>query len=134
MVFWIFVILTIVIFIAAYVSWKNDNENATVNWILASIIPCAVSLVMLIIIIVSATEAKSVKASYEKRYEVLTYQTEQCMYNNDNEVGKKELMNQVMSWNSDLAYYKTIQRNFMVGIFYPDIYDDFEFIDYTNMK
>ena len=39
------------------------------------------------------------------------------------------LMEDIEEWNTDLAYHKQIQRNFWVGIFYPNIYDDFEFIE-----
>ena len=48
--------------------------------------------------------------------------------NNDNDVGKKELVSEIQYWNSDLAYRKTIQRDFWVGIYYPNVYDQFEFI------
>ena len=68
-------------------------------------------------------------ATWEKQYESLTYQLDNCLYDNDNDIGKKELMNQIQDWNTDLAYRKTIQRNFWVGIYYPNVYDEFEFIN-----
>ena len=67
-------------------------------------------------------------AGYQKRYEALTYQYENNFYDNDNDIGKKELVSEIQYWNSDLAYRKTIQRNFWVGIYYPNVYDQFEFI------
>lgn len=67
-------------------------------------------------------------AKYQKRYESLTYQYENDFYNNDNDVGKYELVSQIEYWNTDLAYRKTIQRDFWLGIYYPNIYDQFEFI------
>lgn len=45
------------------------------------------------------------------------------------DVGKYELMADIEAWNTDLAYWKEIQRNFWVGIFIPDIYDEFEYIE-----
>lgn len=68
-------------------------------------------------------------ATWQTQYESLTYQLDNNLYDNDNDLGKKELMNQIQDWNTDLAYRKTIQRNFWVGIYYPNIYDDFEFIN-----
>lgn len=68
-------------------------------------------------------------ATWQTQYESLTYQLDNNLYDNDNDIGKKELMNQIQDWNTDLAYRKTIQRNFWVGIYYPNIYDDFEFIN-----
>lgn len=67
-------------------------------------------------------------AKWETQYESLTYQLENNLYDNDNDIGKKELMDEIHEWNGNLAYCKAIQRNFWVGIYYPNIYDNFEFI------
>lgn len=37
-------------------------------------------------------------------------------------------MDEIREWNGDLAYCKEIQRNFWVGIYYPNVYDNLEFI------
>lgn len=67
-------------------------------------------------------------AKWETQYESLTYQLENNLYDNDNDIGKKELMDEIREWNGNLAYHKEIQRNFWVGIYYPNIYDNLEFI------
>lgn len=67
-------------------------------------------------------------AKWETQYESLTYQLENNLYDNDNDIGKKELMDEIREWNENLAYHKKIQRNFWVGIYYPNVYDDLEFI------
>lgn len=67
-------------------------------------------------------------AKWETQYESLTYQLENNLYDNDNDIGKKELMDEIREWNEDLAYCKKIQRNFWVGIYYPNVYDNLEFI------
>lgn len=67
-------------------------------------------------------------AKWETQYESLTYQLENNLYDNDNDIGKKELMDEIHEWNGNLAYCKKIQRNFWVGIYYPNVYDNFEFI------
>ena len=63
------------------------------------------------------------------RYDSLMYQYENCLYDNDNDVGKKELMFELQSWNEDLAWCKTMQRNLWIGIYIPDVYDQFDFIE-----
>ena len=67
-------------------------------------------------------------AKWETQYESLTYQLENNLYDNDNDIGKKELMDEIREWNGNLAYHQAIQRNFWVGIYYPNIYDNLEFI------
>lgn len=67
--------------------------------------------------------------SNQVRYDSLMYQYENCLYDNDNDVGKKELMSEIQSWNEDLAWHKTMQRDPWIGIYIPDVYDQFDFIE-----
>ena len=69
-------------------------------------------------------------AAYEKRYESLVYQYVNDIYDNDNDLGRRELMKDIEKWNYDLARKQTNQDDFWIGIFYPNIYDDFKFIEY----
>lgn len=67
-------------------------------------------------------------AENQQRYEILTYQLENDVYDNDNDIGKRELYEQIREWNEDLARNKELQNSVWVGMFYPSIYDQFEFI------
>jgi hypothetical protein len=58
----------------------------------------------------------------------LTYQWENDFYGNEYGIGKKELVKEIQSWNEDIAGYKKLQRNIWIGVFVPDIYDDYKFI------
>lgn len=62
------------------------------------------------------------------RYASLVCQAEAGLYENDNDIGLKELANQITEWNEELAKGKTYQNNIWLGAFYPDVYDQFEFI------
>lgn len=86
-------------------------------------------IVMTICISYSHITADAYATKMEQQYDNLTYQLKNNMYDNDNEYGKKELYNQIQSWNEELAYGKTMQDNFWLGIFYPHVYDRFAFIE-----
>lgn len=62
------------------------------------------------------------------------YQYENNMYDNDDDIGKKQLMNQIQHWNEDLAFGKEMQRDFWIGIFIPNVFDQFQHIDLDTMK
>lgn len=64
--------------------------------------------------------------------DVLVYQLDTNMYDNDNDLGKKELMDDIREWNSDIAYRKSAQDNFWTGIFIPNIYDQVDLIKLVN--
>lgn len=68
-------------------------------------------------------------AQMNTRYDTLTYQYENNFYDNDNDVGKYELMADIQAWNEDLARSKNNQRDPWIGIYIPDIYDQFEYIE-----
>lgn len=88
-------------------------------------------IVMTAFIVADHMTADSQVAAYQQQYESLTYQLKNNLYDNDNDIGKKALYEEIQEWNTDLAYRKAAQRDFWIGIFYPNIYDQFELIEYN---
>ena len=76
-------------------------------------------------------EAKAMEL--KERYNSLVYQLENELYDNDNDLGKKELYDEIREWNEDLAYHKNVQNDSWIGIFYPKIFDQLEFIVYPEV-
>lgn len=132
MLFWIFVAILVVgiVLLIAY-----DYDCIAGDWCfclgfsatLAGVLSVVISM---IILCCSYTGLDGQIAAYQARYESLTYQYENDIYDNDNDLGKKELMSEIQEWNEDLARYKANQDDFWIGIYIPDVYDQFEFIDY----
>ena len=110
-----------------YIGWKH--------WIVPFVslgvaaISSIVAVIMTTVLIVGNISIRTNIPATRVRYESLVYQYENNLYENDNDVGKKELMKEIQEWNEDLANGKTYQRDFWVGIFVPNVYDEFDFIE-----
>ena len=129
MIFWITLIAVVVFAVLAIVFFDSwDFEWVSLLSTIISVIAGVAFVVMLIVVIVNNVGVEASIEANKQRYESLIYQAENNLYENDNDLGKKELVNQIQKWNEDLARGKALQRDFWVGIFYPNIYDEFEFI------
>lgn len=123
----LFIILCIV---GAVWSYNDDwGVGGLVGGIVAIIMGFCI-FISGIILIDSHGGADAYIAERNQKYESLVYQMENNVYENDNDLGKKELYNEIREWNEDLAYRQSIQDNLWFGIYYPNIYDQFEFIEY----
>lgn len=90
------------------------------------------AIVMGIIILVENSGTEATLEDLRQRGEILEYQLENNLYDNDNDLGKKELYSEIEDYNSTIVKGKAMQNDFWYGIFYPDIYDYLEPIDYKK--
>ena len=122
MLFWTFVI----IIIAGFVLFTYDLENLGIAISVIGIFGIIVSVVVLAINYIGID---GYIARMNTRYETLVYQYENDIYDNDNDLGKRELMVDIQNWNEDLSSRRERQRDFWIGIYIPNIYDQFEYIE-----
>lgn len=120
MIFWLVLLLIVVCLRLSDRSWL---------FLAIAFLSFLVSVIMLVVIIVNNTNVDAYVAENQMRYEMLVYQYENDIYDNDNDLGKRDLMEDIQKWNEDLAYRRKAQDDFWVGIFYPNIHDQFEFIE-----
>jgi uncharacterized membrane protein (DUF485 family) len=129
MLFWLFVIIAVVFGLIAWIAFDND-------WI-EVVLPVSVSisglsvvaiLISLLIMMFSYIGNDGYVARLNHRYDMLVYQYENDFYENDNDIGKRELIEDIKDWNELLAGKKIDQTDFWIGIYVPNIYDQFEFI------
>ena len=106
------------------------NGFSITLYVIAGIMAFAI-LISSIVLLFSYATAGGERAMLEAEYETLCWEVENQVYNDggDDVVGKKELYNQVREWNKDLARNQYYEKNFWVGIFYPDIYGDLKLIE-----
>lgn len=133
MLFWIFVLLFILgVGLVHVYNNKNVGEGCMIAGVLLNILSAVAIFISLIGISCEYFAADGTIAATQQRYESLVYQYENDIYDNDNDLGKKELMNEIREWNEDIARKKVNQDNFWIGIYIPDIYDQFDLIDLEN--
>ena len=131
MLFWIFVLACIVGIIGLVVyPYIRVGEWFLYSTAVSAFLGGFCIVFSLIYIILSYTGVDSRIAKNHATYESLVYQYENNIYDNDNDLGKKELMDEIREWNEDLAYYQEVQDDFWLGIYYPNVFDQFEFIEY----
>ena len=92
-----------------------------------SIVLGVVILFMTVAICIGNFGADAKAAKYKERYDSLFYQYENEIYCDDNVV--YDLLTDIREYNEDLTYYQEIQDDFWIGIFYPNIFDQFELIE-----
>lgn len=128
MLFWL-VVLSIIVCLGLAVYLEKRFCDYSGPFLVIAIIGFIVAIIMLIVIIIENTNVDAYVAENQMRYEMLVYQYENDIYDNDNDFGKRDLMEDIQEWNEDLAYYREAQDDFWVGIFHPNVYDQFEFIE-----
>ena len=137
MLFWIFVILFVIgviCYVATSHTYSTFYEICTNIGIGCIIVGVAGFIITSFVLVVNNVGVPGCVEEYKEKYASLTYQYENDLYENDNDLGKKELIDQIQEWNTDLAWHKANQRDFWIGIFIPNIYDGFEFIGINKVS
>ena len=130
MVFWIFVILFVAGMIGCCCLWNDyDHNGLHIMSFGTAVISGIVALIMSIFVFDACVGIDGYTKKLQAHYDSMMYQYENDIYDNDNDFGKRELMVEITSWNESLAYKQEVQDDFWIGIFYPNIYDQFEFIE-----
>ena len=129
MLFWMTIIVVILGLILSEILLKHDSE---ISYIISGVISGLAACALLIEIVVLSVNYIGVDGYVQRmnvRHNMLVYQYENDIYDNDNDLGKRELIEDIQDWNEDLALRRENQDNAWIGIFIPDIYDQFEFIE-----
>ena len=129
MLFWMTIIVMILGLILFEILFAHDFE---LSCIISGVISGLAAIALLIEIVVLSVNYIGVDGYVQRmnvRHDMLIYQYENDIYDNDNDLGKRELIEDIQSWNEYLAERKEIQDDTWIGIFIPDIYDQFDFIE-----
>lgn len=154
MVFWSILIATL-LWIYFYIetmkiskkyNWEKDNNSKIVEYVFRHddellfaegatiLILGMIVFIMLIIIIYNHCGINARVQKWRETYDALTYKLESDACRDEFCLLNKEIIDEIQGWNEDVKYNQGIQRDFWVGIFYPNVFDEFETIDYYRYQ
>lgn len=147
MLFWIIVLVAVLGLLLSYVAkhfhldYETRNKNKILHWIYYNrnnirftlniiAITASVCVFAFGIAIMANHISMNAKVPTNKiRYEMLCYKLESDKARDEFGFANKEIVDEIQNWNEDVVYYKEIQDNFWVGIFYPNVFDQFKIIE-----
>ena len=128
MLFWIFIILLIIGIIILNFTCHDELG------LLIIILSAFAIVASLIVFIVNYTTSTAKLEANKERYKAIIYKAETGSYYDEFGLLNKDVINEIQKWNEDLRFYQEMQDNFWLGIYIPNIYDEFQTIDYKTAK
>ena len=135
MILWICIAIVIICCVILAMSFNKfsgiwDVINA-VSIVLASLF-FILSAGLGAVSIIARAGADAYLASMQEKRIALVYQLENDIYDNDNDLGKKELYSEITEYNCDVAEGKIKQNNIWVYNLYCNVYDELELIEFPE--
>ena len=131
MLFWSFIIL----FIVGIILYKVFEFEflGDFGYFISIISGLAVIISLFLIIGEYATMDSHLEKTREQ-YKAITYKIESDACRDEFGLLNKEVIDEIQEWNKDIRYYQNIQDDFWLGIYYPNIFDEFKTIDYESFE
>ena len=135
MVLWISIFVTVICLVIFIISsnkyggaWDAIDAISLVFAITAFVLSIGLGGVS----IIARVGADAYLASMQEKRSALVYQLENDIYDNDNDLGKKELYSEITEYNCDVAEGKIKQNNIWVYNLYCNVYDELELIEFPE--
>ena len=133
MLLWIAIFCLIIGIVLIFVGVETYEDSYALVGIALTVLFGVIALILGSMAIAASISPEAELAKELNKRESLVYQLENDIYDNDI-LGKRDLYKDIETFNSDLAYNKTAQKDFWIGIFYPNIYDKIDYITYKEIK
>lgn len=141
MIFWLSVIILavgIVILIANAIGeslsyeYKYSNVRGFILsfGVVISFISAVWFMAAGLILLLTKINVTATRQANTEKYKALTYKLESEACRDQFGLLNKEIIDEVQIWNVKVTYYKSMEDNFWMGIYYPDVYGDLGTIDY----
>lgn len=107
--------------------WTLDNISFGITLVFG--------IMLFFMIIILCCQHIGIDARVEKNFEIynaIEYKVTSGACRDELGLLSKEVIDEVQNWNKDVKYYQAVQDDFWIGIFYPNVFDQFETIDYMS--
>ena len=146
MLFWLCLVILIVgigLIVAGYIDWNYEKnklfdflyDNDDTLKLIGGITTFISGFIMIIMITILCCMYIGIDARVEQSketFDAITYKVESGACRDEFGLLNKEVIDEIQSWNESIIYNQKMQNDFWVGVFYPNIYDQFETIDYEK--
>ena len=135
MILWICIVIVIIGFILAAISYCQATDIWDVIGgvsVIFAVVSFVASIILGVIAVSASVGSESYLASMQEKRNALVYQLENDLYDNDNDLGKKELYSEITEYNCDVAEGKIMKDNIWVYNLYADVYDELELIEFPE--
>lgn len=146
MIFWLCLAILIIgigLIVVGCIDWdyeKNklfdflydNDDNLMVIGGVTTIVSGFVMIIMLTILCCMYIGIDARVEQSKETFDAITYKVESGACRDEFGLLNKEVIDEIQSWNESVIYNQKMQNNFWVGVFYPDVYDQFETIDYKK--
>ena len=135
MILWIVLavcIISTIIAVIAYNTYKYDLDTVYGIFTFVAVVTGIIALIMGCVIFFNRIDEGARLEAKQVQREMLVYQYENNFYENDNDVGKYQLLKDIEKWNTEVAKNKIEQNSIWKGIFIPHIYDELELIEIST--
>lgn len=143
MLFWLFVIILLVgigLIVVGINSWDREKHYFLYQYdyvirTVGDLITGISAVVIVFMLFILCCQYVNVNGYVEKNkeiYEGITYKVTSGACRDEFGLLSKEVIDEAQEWNENVRFYKATQRDFWIGIFYPNVFDQFETIDYES--
>lgn len=124
-------VVGIVLYVLNEEYWYNDSLEFSM--LFTSVMSGLILLIAGGVLFTVQITADADVAKNQIAHDTIVYQIENEVFNNDNDIGKTELIEKVVAWNSWVEQNRVYNDSIWFNWFIPDKFLQFDTIDYSSI-
>lgn len=124
-------VVSIVLYVLNEEYWYNDSLEFSM--LFTSVMSGLILLIAGGVLFTVHLTADADVAKNQIAHDTIVYQIENEVFNNDNDIGKTELIEKVVTWNSWVEQNRVYNDSIWFNWFIPDKFLQFDTIDYSSI-